>query len=56
VIFNPSFPYRLVHMLLASGLTASFVVAGLSAWRLLKDDGDQSAARRCARACAAPPC
>jgi cytochrome d ubiquinol oxidase subunit I len=45
VIFNPSFPYRLVHMLLASGLTASFVVAGLSAWRLLKDDGDQSAGK-----------
>src|SRR5438034_9021369 len=34
VIFNPSFPYRFTHMLLASGLTASFVVAGLSAWRL----------------------
>ena len=31
VIFNPSFPYRFTHMLLASGLTASFVVAGLSA-------------------------
>jgi cytochrome d ubiquinol oxidase subunit I len=45
VIFNPSFPYRLVHMLLASGLTASFVVAGLSAWRLLKEGGDQSAGK-----------
>ena len=45
VIFNPSFPYRLAHMLLASGLTAAFVVAGLSAWRLLKAPGD-SAARR----------
>ena len=43
VIFNPSFPYRLTHMLLASGLTASFVVAGLSAWRLLKEGGDASA-------------
>jgi cytochrome d ubiquinol oxidase subunit I len=32
-------------MLLASGLTASFVVAGLSAWRLLKEAGDRSAAR-----------
>src|SRR2546421_8780618 len=29
VIFNPSFPYRLTHMLLASGITASFLVAGL---------------------------
>ena len=36
VIFNPSFPYRLTHMLLACFITSSFVVAGLSAWRLLK--------------------
>lgn len=43
VIFNPSFPYRFTHMLLASGLTASFLVAGLSAWRLLKDAADQGA-------------
>ena len=45
VIFNPSFPYRFTHMLLASGLTASFVVAGLSAWRLLRAPGDASALR-----------
>jgi cytochrome d ubiquinol oxidase subunit I len=45
VIFNPSFPYRLAHMLLASGLTAAFVVAGLSAWRLLAERGDASAAK-----------
>jgi cytochrome bd ubiquinol oxidase subunit I len=43
VIFNPSFPYRLAHMLLASGITAAFLVAGLSAWRLLKASGDASA-------------
>src|SRR5437870_6358532 len=43
VIFNPSFPYRFTHMLLASGLTASFVVAGLSAWRLLRVGDDASA-------------
>jgi cytochrome d ubiquinol oxidase subunit I len=43
VIFNPSFPYRLAHMLLATGITAAFVVAGLSAWRLLKAPGDASA-------------
>src|SRR5256886_13708830 len=41
VIFNPSFPYRFVHMLIASGLTASFVVAGLSAWRLLRAGGGE---------------
>ena len=45
VIFNPSFPYRLTHMLIASGLTAAFVVAGLSAWRLLRNDSDASARR-----------
>ena len=38
IVFNPSFPYRLVHMLLASGLTASFLVAGLSAYRWLRGD------------------
>src|SRR5881394_1317128 len=43
VIFNPSFPYRLTHMLLASALTACFVVAGLSAWRLLRERVDQGA-------------
>ena len=36
IVFNPSFPYRLVHKLLASTLTASFLVAGLSAWQLLR--------------------
>jgi cytochrome d ubiquinol oxidase subunit I len=45
VIFNPSFPYRFAHMMLASGLTASFLVAGLSAWRLLKASADAGAAR-----------
>jgi cytochrome d ubiquinol oxidase subunit I len=43
VIFNPSMPYRMAHMMLASGLTASFVIAGLSAWRLLRADADVSA-------------
>jgi cytochrome d ubiquinol oxidase subunit I len=36
IIFNPSFPYRFMHMLLASGLTASFLVAGLSAYQYLR--------------------
>ncbi len=36
VIFNPSFPYRLTHKLLASALTASFLIIGLSAWQILK--------------------
>ncbi|HZQ71352.1 MAG TPA: cytochrome ubiquinol oxidase subunit I [Burkholderiales bacterium] len=35
VIFNPSFPWRFAHMVLASAITAAFLVAGLAAWRLL---------------------
>jgi cytochrome d ubiquinol oxidase subunit I len=38
IIFNPSMPYRLVHMLLASGLTVAFLVAGISALRWLWND------------------
>lgn len=38
IIFNPSFPYRFTHMLLASGITASFLIAGISAYRLLRGD------------------
>jgi len=46
VIFNPSMPYRIVHMMLATGLTAAFVVAGLSAFRQLR--GDTTKANRVA--------
>jgi len=45
VIFNPSFPYRLTHMLLASAITSAFLVAGLSAWRLLAAPGDPAASK-----------
>ncbi|NMM08492.1 cytochrome ubiquinol oxidase subunit I [Polaromonas sp.] len=38
VIFNPSFPYRLTHMLLASGLTVAFLIAGISAYRWLRQE------------------
>jgi len=37
VIFNPSFPYRLVHMVLAAYLTTAFVVGAVGAWHLLRD-------------------
>lgn len=37
-IFNPSMPYRLAHMLIASFLTGSFLIAGGSAYRMLKGD------------------
>ncbi len=35
-IFNSSLPYRFAHMALASFITGGFVVAGVSAWYLLK--------------------
>lgn len=38
IIFNPSMPFRLAHMLTASGITAGFLIAGLSAYRILKGD------------------
>ncbi|MEE2000286.1 cytochrome ubiquinol oxidase subunit I [Alkalimonas sp. MEB108] len=42
IIFSPSFPYRLTHMLLASALTVCFLVAGLSAYRLLRGDNKKA--------------
>ncbi|HEV2605824.1 MAG TPA: cytochrome ubiquinol oxidase subunit I [Microvirga sp.] len=48
IVFNPSMPYRLTHMLLASGLTAAFLVAGVSAYQWLKGNrspGVQAALR-----------
>jgi cytochrome bd ubiquinol oxidase subunit I len=35
IVFNPSFPYRLVHMVLAAYLTTSLVVGAVGAWHLL---------------------
>ena len=45
VIFNPSFPYRLVHMVLAAYLTTALVVGGVGAWHLLRDIRDPEARR-----------
>ena len=42
-VFNPSFPYRLVHMVLAAYLTTAFVVGGVAAWHLLRDRGNEAA-------------
>lgn len=36
IVFNPSFPYRLAHMVLAAFLTVAFVVGATGAWHLLK--------------------
>lgn len=36
IVFNPSFPYRLVHMVLAAYLTTAFAILGVGAWYRLK--------------------
>jgi cytochrome bd ubiquinol oxidase subunit I len=43
IIFNPSFPYRLVHTVIASYLTTALVVGAAGAWHLLKDAGNAHA-------------
>ena len=44
IIFNPSFPYRLVHMVLAAFLTTAFVVGGTGAWHLIRSPDSRGAA------------
>ncbi len=43
VVFNPSFPYRLVHMVLAAYLTTAFVVGAVGAFHLLRDARNEGA-------------
>ncbi|MBU1211717.1 MAG: cytochrome ubiquinol oxidase subunit I [Alphaproteobacteria bacterium] len=43
IVFNPSFPYRLVHMVLAAYLTTAFVVGAVGAWHILRDSRNDSA-------------
>lgn len=43
IVFNPSFPYRLVHMVLAAYLTTALVVGAVGAWHLLRDRADAGA-------------
>lgn len=45
IIFNPSFPYRLTHMVLAAFLTTAFAVAGVAGWHLLKDRANPATRR-----------
>jgi len=40
IIFNPSFPYRLVHTVIAAYLTTALVVGGVGAWHLLRGRGN----------------
>ena len=43
IIFNPSFPYRFVHMVLAAYLSTSFIVGAVGAYHLLKDKANKNA-------------
>jgi cytochrome d ubiquinol oxidase subunit I len=43
IIFNPSFPFRLVHTVTAAYLTTALVVGGVGAWHLLKDRANMHA-------------
>jgi cytochrome d ubiquinol oxidase subunit I len=43
IVFNPSFPYRLVHMTLAAYLTTAFVVGAVGAFHLLRDRANAEA-------------
>ena len=36
IVFNPSFPYRLVHTVIAAYLTTAMAVGGVGAWHMLK--------------------
>jgi cytochrome bd ubiquinol oxidase subunit I len=42
VIFNPSFPYRLVHMTLAAYLATALMVGAAAAWHLLRGRDDEA--------------
>jgi cytochrome bd ubiquinol oxidase subunit I len=44
VIFNPSFPYKLSHMMVACFVTVAFLLAGISAYRWLRSDRSASVA------------
>jgi len=43
IIFNPSFPYRLIHMVMAAFLTTAFVVAATGSYHLLTDNKSKGA-------------
>ncbi len=45
IVFNPSFPYRLTHMLLAAYLTTALVVSATAAWQLLRGIRDDAGGR-----------
>jgi len=60
VIFNPSFPYRLVHMVVAAYLATALFVGASGAWHLLRAMTRRPCARcfpwRSGCCCWSPPC
>ena len=46
IVFNPSFPYRLVHTVTAAYLTTAFIVGGVAAFHLLRDRRRREASSR----------
>lgn len=45
IVFNPSFPYRLTHMVLAAYLTTAFVVGAVAAWHMLRGKANEGSRR-----------
>jgi cytochrome bd ubiquinol oxidase subunit I len=43
IIFNPSFPYRLIHTVFAAYLTTALVVGAVGAWHLLRERTNEGA-------------
>ncbi len=43
IVFNPSFPYRLVHMVFAAYLTTAFAILGVAGWYMRKGIADEAA-------------
>ncbi len=43
IVFNPSFPYRFVHTVIAAYLTTALTVGGVGAWHLLSDSANPHA-------------
>ena len=50
IIFNPSFPYRLTHMVVAAYLTTALVVGAVGAWHLMHDRANAHARKMFAMA------
>ena len=43
IVFNPSFPYRFAHVVVAAYLTTALIVGAVGAWHLLRDQANPRA-------------